>query len=113
MIDCIQLDWDSIAYSLAKEQLSVIMDHPNVDGWELYESPGGDGYHAYVYLLIDVLEEESYRLRQMWKDDGKRIVMDVLFRPDDVPHDVLFQKKIGYWPGFTFEETLVEEKWTR
>ena len=102
----IQLDWDGIAFSLAKQRLNKIKKMKPVKGYQIFESPRGDGYHVYISLKKPVSEKDSYKLRQFWKDDGNRIIMDVLYRPRHVPHDILFNKKL--YMGQVLKERFIE-----
>ena len=77
-----------------------------VKAYQIFQSPSGDGYHVYVAIKKPVSEEDSLLLRQYWKDDGNRIIMDALFRPDNIPHDILFKKKMQH--GQVLTERFIE-----
>ena len=86
----IKLDWDSIGYSEAIRRIRIIKQNPIIEYLDLFASSSGDGYHVYLYTKSEV---NSLEYRDMYKDDGKRVVTDLLKR-DESPKDVLFQYKI-------------------
>ena len=110
MVNIIKLDWDGIAYDIARKRLNKIKSFYVVTAYQIFESPSGDGYHVYVQLCVNITVPSSYKLRQRWKDDGQRVIMDALFRPENVPHDILFTKKMV--DGLELKERLIEG-WTR
>lgn len=88
----IKLDWDSISYAIAKNRIKVILQNRDmkIEYVDLFSSASGDGYHVYVYTKNEIKNRFFYR--RLWKDDGKRIVTDLL-KPSGSPQDVLFQLK--------------------
>jgi len=88
----IGLDWDSIAYYEARKRIDDIIKNDFVDYIDLFESPSGEGYHVKVYTKQYFPYTKRLQLRQSWKDDGKRIVTDLL-KSNQAPKEVLFYKK--------------------
>lgn len=90
----IRLDWDDISFNECKRRISKIMKSSLVLALELRLS-ATSGFH--IILSIKTPEgffTSSYihRLRRMWKDDGNRLVKDVL---DSGCHrDVMFRYKV-------------------
>ena len=102
----IGLDWDNIAYSIAKERVDFILKYDFIDYIDLFESPNGEGYHARIYTKYPIPYEQRLRYRQQWKDDGRRIVTDLL-KADSSPKEVLFNCKI--YNGQEHKEIFMEK----
>ena len=105
-IKLIGLDWDNIAYSIAKERIDFILKYDFIDYIDLFESPNGEGYHARIYTKYFIPYEQRLRYRQQWKDDGRRIVTDLL-KADSSPKEVLFNCKI--YNGTEHKEIFIEK----
>ena len=92
----IKLDWDDITREEAFKRSERIFSIYFVHSIRLYQS-STSGYHAEVSLEGFISDKLAtglhYRLRRAWKDDGKRIVTDMLFRDDKTPKDILFTTK--------------------
>ena len=90
------LDWDNISIDEAYKRVDYILEnHCNVRKLMLSLSPH-KGFHVRVSLFgfATILP-----LRNEWKDDGRRVVNDILNRPDHV-HDILWLRKTdsrGTW----------------
>lgn len=83
------LDWDNISIEEAYRRCQYILDnYANVRELLLSLSPT-KGFHVRVHLY-----GASYvaRMRNEMKDDGNRLIHDILNRPDNI-HDVLWSRK--------------------
>jgi len=75
----ITLDYDDIAWKECFERIYFIMnDRKDIVKIQVFNSPLHDGYHLYVYMTDYIQWNEIIRLRQRWKDDGKRIEIDLM-----------------------------------
>ncbi len=94
----IRLDWDDISFSECKRRISLIMKYSIVKSLELRLS-ATSGFHIIVSCYNNNFN--PFYLRRIWKDDGRRLVGDML--DAGAPYrDVMFQYKvIG---GFTWYE---------
>lgn len=103
MTSNIRLDWDDITFSECKRRIAILKQDPLVRTLELRLSPQS-GFHIILSLFLTLSRYEEFLLRRSWKDDGNRLVKDVMnqtyFR------DVLFHYKV--MAGTTwYEEPLV------
>lgn len=101
-MNLIKLDWDSISYCVAVQRIEKIIEQSKIIYADLFSSPSGDGFHVYIYTLEKL---DALQFRQKWKDDGKRIITDIL-KPDNAPKDVLFQWK--YINGKKYESEFMK-----
>ena len=86
----IRLDWDDISFNECKRRISMIMKSSLVQALELRLS-AKSGFH--IIVSCELLSKEGiYRLRRIWKDDGRRLVADILDR--GFHRDVLFRYKV-------------------
>ena len=60
---------------------------------EIYQSTSLDGYHLYVTINKELSFIEKMPYRKKWRDDGQRIVMDIL-KDDEKLKDVLFSYRM-------------------
>ncbi len=90
----ILLDWDKISFNEAIERISKIKKYDVVKSIEIRMSPT-NGYHIYIELIWQMHQEELFRYRKMWKDDGNRLMMDCFWRLGNEKNnsDVMFIKK--------------------
>lgn len=86
----ISLDWDNITREEAERRIKYISSYTCIESIRLMLSPC-DGYHCYVILSFAVPDHIALRYRRDWKDDGNRIITDLLYRPHF--QSILFQKK--------------------
>lgn len=83
------LDWDDITYAEAERRIDYIFDnYSNVRKLVLSQSPLS-GYHVRLYLYGDT---NIALMRRAFKDDGRRLVHDLLNRPYYI-HDILWSRK--------------------
>ena len=100
----IRLDWDKISYSVALERIEKIKKNIAVKSIELRESPSGNGYHVYIHTWWFIHYSLVWRLRRAWKDDGNRLVKDVMNKKAKF-RDVMFQSKRDGKTGLVMNET--------
>ena len=63
------------------------------------------GYHIYIIPTKELTWNEKIYYRKLFKDDGQRIVLDLL--KDEQLKDVIFQLRIK--KGMVFKEIFIEE----
>lgn len=83
------LDWDDIDIDEAYDRCNYIFNnYANVQKLVLSQSPLS-GFHCRISLYGASCVAD---LRREWKDDGLRLVHDLLNRPDHI-HDILWSRK--------------------
>ena len=102
----IKLDWDNIAYYSCMKRINEIKKDKVVNSIKIFESPKGDGYHIYIKENYPLTFKQKIHYRKIWKDDGKRIQID-LAKVGREPRDVIFKYKIQ--KGIKYSETFIEE----
>ena len=102
----ITLDYDNITWKECKKRFDYVLTFDFVKSIKVYNSPLLDGYHLYV-LLYDWLKWETIILaRQVWKDDGKRIELDLMKdRPEIMM--IMFRSKTRH--GYKYKEIFMGE----
>jgi hypothetical protein len=94
----ITLDWDDISIEEAKRRVRYICDnYTDIQKLVLSLSPLS-GFHVRLTFIYPHLVA---KLRRELKDDGNRLVNDILNRPDNV-HDILWRRK--NYAGTKWEE---------
>lgn len=90
------LDWDDITLQECKDRLRFIAQHPQTHSVQ-YRQSANSGYHVKVGLRkrMAVLP-----LRRKYRDDGRRIINDILNRPTHI-HDILWDTKLIATQAFT------------
>ena len=84
-----RLDWDDISFNECKRRISTIMKSSLVQALELRLS-ATSGFH--IIVSCNIHPDRVYYYRRIWKDDGNRLVKDVL---DSGCHrDVMFRYKV-------------------
>ena len=103
----ITLDYDNIAWKECKRRITGILEtYTCVKSIKVFSSPLGDGYHLYCMLDHWMKWKEIIELRQSWKDDGKRIELDLLKdRPEIMM--IMFRSKTRY--GYKYKEIFMGE----
>ncbi len=96
----IRLDWDAITLGEARRRAQLILLDSRVSGLRVCLSPT-DGFHVYVETLYQLNPMAIIRLRNEWKDDGNRLVKDLL-EMGMTHRDVLFKYK--YKNGLKWSE---------
>ena len=85
------LDYDNTTYKRLLAKIFYILLDKNTKCLRFRKSPRKNGFHVEVKtkILVHVLKK-----RRKFRDDGRRIIHDILNRPDHI-HDVLWcQKRI-------------------
>jgi len=83
------LDWDNISIDEAHSRLNFIFEnYSNIKKIVLYMSPT-KGFHCRVWCYGTT---NIAMMRNELKDDGRRLVNDILNRPDNI-HDILWTRK--------------------
>ena len=102
----ITLDYDNITWKECKKRFDYVLTFDFVKSIKVYNSPLMDGYHLYV-LTDDYLSwKQIIRLRQDWKDDGKRIELDLMKdRPEIMM--IMFRSKTRH--GYKYKEIFMGE----
>ena len=96
----IRLDWDSITLGECRRRVQLILSYSQVAEVKVCLSPT-DGFHIYVSTLYELNPMAVIRLRNEWKDDGNRLVKDLL-ELGASHRDVLFKYK--YKNGLKWSE---------
>lgn len=87
-------------------RINEIKKHKVVKSIQIFQSPKGEGYHIYIKENYPLTFEEKIHFRRIWKDDSRRIIID-LMKVGNEPTDVLFKEK--YQKGIKYSETFIEE----
>lgn len=93
LLSLIKLDFDNIAYQELMNRIDFIKKDKIVKEIEIYQSTSLDGYHVYVKVDKELSFMEKMPYRKKWRDDGQRIVMDIL-KDDEKLKDVLFSYRM-------------------
>ena len=96
------LDWDNISIDEAHKRCDNILEmFSNIRRLVLSLSPT-KGFHVRVYCYSNT---NVAMMRRTLKDDGRRLVHDLLNRPGDI-HDILWDRKIV--SGITWEAQKIK-----
>ena len=102
----ITLDYDNIAWKECKKRIDYILNYEFVESIKVFSSPLLDGYHLYVMLEDYISWKTIIELRQWWKDDGKRIELDLMKdRPEIMM--IMFRSKTRH--GYKYKEIFMGE----
>jgi len=102
----ITLDYDNIAWKECKKRFDYVLTFDFVKSIKVYNSPLMDGYHLYVMLEDYISWKTIIGLRQKWKDDGKRIEIDLMKdRPEIMM--IMFRSKTRH--GYKYKEIFMGE----
>ena len=103
------LDYDNITEKeLMKRIKFIFKDRLDITKIKVFASPRLDGYHVYCYFDSFITIQKMIYLRHRYKDDGKRIVIDLL-KSNDLEKMVLFESK-GH-KDYEFKEIPMYEFW--
>ena len=100
------LDWDNISIDEARKRIDYIMEnYANVAKLSLSLSPT-KGFHVRIWThgITNIC-----MMRKELKDDGRRLVNDILNRPDNI-HDVLWTRKTVSGIVWEAKEILVIDR---
>ena len=102
----ITLDYDNITWKECKKRFDYVLTFDFVKSIKVYNSPLMDGYHLYVMLEDYISWKTIIELRQWWKDDGRRIEIDLLKdRPEIMM--IMFRSKTRH--GYKYKEIFMGE----
>ena len=102
----ITLDYDNITWKECKKRFDYVLTFDFVKSIKVYNSPLMDGYHLYVMLEDYISWKSIIELRQWWKDDGRRIEIDLLKdRPEIMM--IMFRSKTRH--GYKYKEIFMGE----
>ena len=103
MTKYITLDWDNIGIDEEKKRIDLICkEHPNFTRLVLSFSPT-KGWHCRVNFNYFV---HNASLRRRYKDDGRRLVNDLLNR-DNHAHNILWTRKVIQGKVYKSQELIV------
>ena len=103
----ITLDYDDIAWKECFERIYFIMnDRKDIERLQVFNSPLHDGYHLYVYMTDYLQWNEIMRLRQRWKDDGRRMTIDLM---KTIPETKMIMFRSKTRKGYKFNEIFIGE----
>ena len=102
----ITLDYDNITWKECKKRFDYVLTFDCVKSIKVFNSPLMDGYHLYVMLEDYISWKTIIELRQWWKDDGKRIEIDLMKdRPEIMM--IMFRSKTRH--GYKYKEIFMGE----
>jgi hypothetical protein len=101
----LKLDYDYIAYTELMRRVNFIKKYDIVKSIKIYQSPSCNGYHLYIDTNKELSWNEKISYRKLFKDDGQRIVLDLL--KDEQLKDVLFS--LRYNKGIISREIFIEQ----
>ena len=87
------LDWDLIALPEALKRIEKIKLNNTIKQITLYESASQKGYHCICETYYYMNPTLVYILRRAWKDDGDKLVEDVMYKSAPF-REVLFSYKV-------------------
>ena len=87
------------------KRIDFIKKNPITKSIKIFQSPSLDGFHIYIIPTKELTWNEKIYYRKLFKDDGQRIVLDLL--KDEQLKDVIFQLRIK--KGMVFKEIFIEE----
>ena len=88
----LKLDYDYIAYSELMRRVEFIRADPICKTIDIRQSPSCNGYHLYIETTRELNWNETIEYRKLFKDDGQRIVLDLL--KTENCKDVLFSLRV-------------------
>ena len=101
----IKLDYDNISFSTLNKRVEFIKNNPITKSIKIFQSPSCDGFHIYVTATKELTWNEKIYYRKLFKDDGQRIVLDLLKKEQE--KDVLFQMRMR--KGIIVKEIFIKE----
>jgi len=103
----ITLDYDDIAWKECFERIYFIMnDRKDIERLQVFNSPLHDGYHLYVYMIDYIQWNEIMLLRRRWKDDGRRMTIDLM---KTIPETKMIMFRSKTRKGYKFNEIFIGE----
>ena len=101
----ITIDYDYIAYFELMRRVEFIRADPICKSIEIYQSPSLDGYHLYIETTRRLNFSQRVQYRKLFKDDGQRIVFDLL--KDEQCKEVLFSQRRN--KGIITKEIFIQQ----
>tara|TARA_R110000751_G_scaffold197339_1_gene302501 strand:+ start:283 stop:597 length:315 start_codon:yes stop_codon:yes gene_type:complete len=101
----LKLDYDYIAYDELMRRVEFIKKYDVIKSIMIYQSPSCNGYHLYIETTKELNWNEKIKYRKLFKDDGQRIVFDLL--KDEQLKDVLFS--IRFHKGIITREIFIQQ----
>lgn len=101
----IKLDYDNISFSTLNKRIEFIKNNPITKSIKIFQSPSLDGFHIYIKPTKELTWNEKIYYRKLFKDDGQRIVLDLL--KYEQCKDVLFSMRVK--KGVRFREIFIDE----
>tara|TARA_R110002051_G_scaffold314562_1_gene391767 strand:- start:224 stop:541 length:318 start_codon:yes stop_codon:yes gene_type:complete len=101
----IKLDYDNISFSTLNKRIEFIKNNPITKSIKIFQSPSCDGFHIYIKPTKELTWNEKIYYRKLFKDDGQRIVLDLLKKEQE--KDVLFQMRMR--KGIIVKEIFIKE----
>ena len=101
----IKLDYDNISFSTLNKRVDFIKNNPITKSIKIFQSPSCDGFHIYIKPTKELTWNEKIYYRKLFKDDGQRIVLDLLKKEQE--KDVLFQMRMR--KGIIVKEIFIKE----
>ena len=102
----ITLDYDNITWKECKKRFDYVLTFDFVKSIKVYNSPLMDGYHLYVMLYDWYKWKTIILMRQVWKDDGRRIEIDLL---KDRPEIMMIMFRSKTRKGYKYKEIFMGE----
>ena len=100
----LKLDYDFIAYDELKRRVDFIKKYDVIKSIKIFQSPSCNGYHLYIETTKELNWNEKIKYRKLFKDDGQRIVFDLLKKEE--LKDVLFS--LRYNNGIITKEIFIQ-----
>ena len=98
----ISLDYDKIAWHECKKRIDFIKnDRNDIEHIFVMNSPLLDGYHVYIHFNKSLDWNKVIYLRNRWKDDGNRVVIDI---QKTIPQTMMISFKSKSRNGYRYFE---------
>ena len=101
----LKIDYDYIAYTELMRRVEFIKNNLITKSIQIYQSPSCNGYHLYIETTKKLNFSQKVQYRKLFKDDGQRIVLDLL--KDEQLKDVLFSQRIH--KGIITKEIFIQQ----
>ena len=100
LLDEINEDLDELCDVL--KDFGAKIYRPNIsDVNKIYSSPNLDGYHVYIHFIKSLDWNKVIYLRNRWKDDGNRVVIDI---QKTIPQTMMISFKSKSRNGYRYFE---------
>ena len=102
----ITIDYDYIAYTELMRRVEFIKKDSIFKSIKIMQSPSCNGYHLYVETTRELNFSQRIQYRKLFKDDGQRIVFDLL--KDEQCKEVLFSQRRN--KGIITKEIFIQQE---